>query len=235
MLGHPPVAASKWDGRLRVAPEWPKENAPLSAAVESDIVGYSTVEAGSSWTLLGINFASLDDEGGQGDYSVQEISGNFQDGDEIQVWDETRYTTLFYFSSESMGTAGFYGDDGSLSTLRLTRGTAVWVKSSSLTHAILAGEVVLDEGNPVKGTSGWSLFAAKTPQATAVNEFRFSGLTEGDEMQIWDGKQYVTLFYFPAETLGVSGFYEDSGVLSERKVPVGSGFWIKSKAAVTLN
>ena len=134
-----------------------------------------------------------------------------------------------------MGTEGFYGDDGALSTLRLERGSAVWVKSSTLTKATVAGKVALTEGNPVEGAKGWSLFAAKTPLATPVNDFRFSGLTDGDEMQIWDGQKYVTLFYFSADTMGTAGFYEDSGLLSEREVPVGNGFWIKSQAVVTLN
>ena len=33
-------------------------NAPLTAAVESDIVGYTTITPSSTWTLLGINFVS---------------------------------------------------------------------------------------------------------------------------------------------------------------------------------
>ena len=206
-------------------------NAPLTAAVESDIVGYTTVEPGSSWTLLGINFASLTDT----KYSIQQIVGDFADGDEAQLWDGTRYTTVVYYTEATAGQAGFYNDDGTLSTLSVSPGSALWLKSSSVKQVTLAGKVLVNaQSEPLEGNSGWSLFAARTPVATSVNAFSFKGLSDGDEMQIWDGGQYVSVIYYSAETAGMAGFYEETGTLSTREVPVGSGFWIKSAKTVTM-
>ena len=186
--------------------------------------------------MLGINFASLGNDGNTKlTYNIQEISGDFTDGDEAQIWDNGRYVTVVYYSEEVAGKAGFYNLDGTLSTLTLSPGTALWLKSSSLKQATLAGKVLTGSQEvAIKGEKGWSLFASRTPIAIPVNDFVFTGLSDGDELQLWDGTRYTTVVYYSAEMAGVAGFYELNGQLSTRKVPVGSGFWIKSSNVVTM-
>ena len=209
-------------------------NPRLDASVESDIVGYSTVDKQATWTLLGINFASLDKDNQEAKtYSIQQIAGDFADGDMIQAWDGTKYTTVYYFSEATMGTAGFYNSDATLSTLQIPCGAAVWVNSSAMTHAVVAGKVVTDTVS-VDGAAGWTLFAASQPVDTPVNDLQFTGLVDGDMMQIWDGSAYATLYYFSAESMGTAGFYESDATLSQKVIRQGTGFWIKSQGGVTL-
>ena len=200
-------------------------------------MGYTTVEHGDTWTLLGVNFASLGVNNGnvEGKFSIQDLTGDFADGDQIQVWNGSGYEVLYYYSANLLGpTAGFYTDQATLSDLLLPRGTAIWVKSETLTKATVSGKVA-SSTIPVKGHPGWSLFASRSPVATPVNDFNFSGLSDGDQMQIWDGNGYVLLYWYSEGVLGASGFYESTGELSTRTVPVGSGFWIKSQNEITLN
>ena len=206
----------------------------LDASVESDIVGYSTVDKQSTWTLLGINFVSLDKTSQEAKtYSIQQITGDFADGDMIQAWDGAKYTTVYYFSEETMGKAGFYNSDATLSTLQIPCGAAIWVNSSAMTHAMVAGKVMTDSVS-VEGTAGWALFAASQPVDTPVNNLQFTGLLDGDMMQIWNGSAYKTLYYFTEESMGEAGFYESDATLSQEVIARGTGFWVKSQNGVTL-
>ena len=60
-------------------------NGRLNAQVESDIVGYTTIEVTKEWTLMGVNFTGLDNPSTEEIPILSLISGNFSAGDQIQI------------------------------------------------------------------------------------------------------------------------------------------------------
>jgi hypothetical protein len=60
-------------------------NGRLNAAVESDVVGYQTVEINKEWTLMGVNFVDLENATTDKIPVFSLMSGDFGVGDQIQI------------------------------------------------------------------------------------------------------------------------------------------------------
>ena len=246
MLGHPPVAASKWDDRLRVAPEWPKENAPLSAAVESDVVGYTTREITQKFTLLGVAFFPLDKEDEEG-VSIQEfIQGDFSVGDELQIPTEegSSYTRVVWYTDDVSGESFWSGVRGSrptgvASSARIKPGDGLWLSVQNVTPdkplAIsVMGRVELETSFKKELAKQYQLVSIPQPRETALTSARLSwtGLVPGDEIQIpteTDGSYNRAIWY--TDEAGHSFWSAQrggrpTGVASNLSIPANTAVWL---------
>ena len=158
---------------------WPRKNAPLTAAVESDIVGYTTIQMDAgNWYLLGNPFTALD---GSTTFKLNDVyvGTGFQEGDVLYVLNGTTFLPRYWNAKEGKWSTNtlFYIED----TTNYPAKTAVYLKKSSPGAATFAGkvtsmkiEVGSDKGNE------WSLTALKYPGEVPLNEFKWDGFAKGD-------------------------------------------------------
>ena len=190
------------------------KNAPLSAAVESDVVGYTTVELTTKFTLVGINFSSLD---GADAVPVNEIiSGNFSDGDELQIQSIKRGLGAWVVSKVA------------------TEETPVSIQ--------LKGAVNLSDSLTVDFGQQYVIAATGLSVDAAVNStlFTWENLAANDQLQIPDGMGGYTVLEW--QDKNADGIYNWYGVSSPDPataiIPKESAIWIVSTnqdAKVTIH
>lgn len=210
-------------------------NVPLFAAVESDIVGYTTMNFTQKYNLVGVSFATL---GGEDEIPVNEfISGEFTEGDQLQIQSGTGgYNVLEWRNSQWCG----YGS--SVASDRVVkRGTGVWIVTKQATTdnpvtAMVSGAVKLDNGLEVAFGQKYVIAAPGIPIEVAVNSniFSWTDLSDGDQLQIPNGTGgYNVLQWKDGQWCGYG-----SNIPSERTIPVQTAVWIVSTSAtakVTIN
>ena len=162
-------------------------NGRLNAQVESDIVGYQTIEITSQWTLLGMNFVGLENDTTDEIPFLSMISGDFAHGDEIQVQNiGGGYSRAGWNSTVgkwcSFGRTGLSANE---STLTIPAGTGFWLKSSATTIQI-AGKVYTGEDISVVIGKQYKIFAPLVPEALPVNSdlLVWENFNHNDEIQI---------------------------------------------------
>ena len=241
MLGHPPIAASKWDDRLRVAPEWPKENAPLSAAVESDVVGYVAIEMeAGKWYQVGTPFVSLTDDAKQTLNSA--FGTGFATGDMAHIYNPESgvYGSPYvYVSATEDGVeAGWYNrQTGQLADVELKPGQAVFVQKSASGNPLFLGRVsnsTLSKFGEECDAAYWAQVVCVYPKPLGVNEMKWEGLKSGDELHLYnpgegdkEGAYSTPAIWVEAEGAYKSGWYDQTtGKFSETTVNVGQAMFI---------
>ena len=183
---------------------------------------------------MGVNFASIDKSADGDTFSVQSLVGDFQTEDQIQVWNGTGYETLVYIKVDGLQT-GFYDATSQLSNLRLSRGSALWVRSKTAKAITIAGSVVTEDNSSVDCPKGWTLLAARKPVVLTVNgTLQISDLSMGDQIQVWDGSKYSTLVYITGVDGFKSGFYDEKSNYSNAEIAPGTAFWLQTVAGATV-
>ena len=173
---------------------------------------------------MGVNFASIDKSADGDTFSVQSLVGDFQTEDQIQVWNGTGYETLVYIKVDSQ-----------LRNLRLSRGSALWVRSKTAKAITIAGSVVTEDNSSVDCPKGWTLLAARKPVVLTVNgTLQISDLSMGDQIQVWDGSKYSTLVYITGVDGFKSGFYDEKSNYSNAEIAPGTAFWLQTVAGATV-
>ena len=230
MQHHKKVPQGRLSQGLQPQKPPPQKNAPLSAAVESDVVGYTTVELTTKFTLVGINFSSLD---GTDAIPVNEaIIGDFANGDQLQIQNGTGgYTTLVWRED------AWYGlSSETPATVSLKRGTGIWVVVNNATHDTpvsvqLKGAVNLSDSLTTNFGQSYLIAATGLPVDAAVNGALFSweGLADGDQLQIQNSSGgYTTL----AWRTGDNKWYGlSSSVPATAVIPKESAIWLVSSNA----
>ena len=215
-------------------------NGRLNAQVESDIVGYINPTMNPSLTMLAVPFTALtstDDSIAINDL----LQGNFAAGDTIQIFDGiSSYTTLTYrttstLNGNNMGPAWCEGRSN-YSTIELAAGDCFWINTKAT--VTLIGKVSSTKALALDANS-LHMIANTQPVDIAINDITFEGVSAGDTIQIFDGvSSYTTLTYRAASTLnGVAmgaAWCEGRNTYSQAKILAGTGFWINTKADVTV-
>ena len=207
----------------------PHKNAPLSAAVESDVVGYTTVELTTKFTLVALNFSSL--EGNETIPVNEVISGDFVNGDQLQIQDTEGGYTILYWKNNN----GWYGagTDTIPATLEVARGTGMWVVSQTASEETpltvqLAGAVNLTDTLNITDFGNRYLIASSgLPVNTTVNGnlFVWENMTDGDQLQLPDGEGGYTILQWR------DGHWYGAGAGNNNPpatlvIPKESGFWL---------
>ncbi len=166
-------------------------NVPLFAAVESDIVGYTTItlEAGK-WYMIGTPFESLTK--GEAIKINKDLVTGFSAGDILQVYSpaEGRYS-VYKFKDGLSGeqTAGWCKTFGSsLQDITLQPGEAVFINKLTTSDVVVAGRVNLSAQYEFgdETTSVWNLLVSPTLQKTKLNDLNWVGVSANDILQIYN-------------------------------------------------
>ena len=161
-------------------------NGRLNAAVESDIVGYTTVtmEAGK-WYQIGLPFSQLD---GAETFTLDEAFPGFAEGDRLYLSTvEGGYSFRYWKVNASTGAAGWstsrntYRED----TTEFDHGVAVYIYKETAGTITLSGSVKKVE-NTFGSNSGnsWNLVALPWPEAKKLSDYTWTGCADGDQLYI---------------------------------------------------
>jgi hypothetical protein len=193
--------------------------ARLSAAVESDIVGYTTItmEAGK-WYQIGCPFISLDKD--VVEVSIDEIYKGFSDGDAILVYDNvgnTGYRSAYWRSAAKDGVGGWCTSSGGpliSSTIKVKPGDAVFIdKQNGNLDLMFSGKVSYEEV-PFGHEDGnaWAMVTPVWPEAIMLNKVNFTELGEGDAILIYTPETgYKSAYWRPTANQGAGGWCTTSG------------------------
>ena len=183
-------------------------NAPLFAAVESDIVGYTQIEMqAGKWYQIGNPFVGLD---GSLEQALNQVfTSGFALGDTLLVFNpETGiYEQQLYWvpGNEGSGTWCSLPIPGApASDKTLVAGQAVYINKAGGSGTVtLAGSV-----KPVEVEFGseagnaWAQVVAVWPEEKALNEMKWSGLALGDTLLVFnpETKLYEQQLYWVSLT-----------------------------------
>ncbi len=162
-------------------------NAPLNAAVESDVVGYTTMtmEAGK-WYQVGCPFVALDGEEAP---LVNDVFANgFEAGDELMILDSetSHYSSSAYWIPEKGWCDLPIAAIATPISTTLPAGQAVYIhKGETPSVMTVSGKVEAKEVSFGSATSSsWAQVAPVWPVSQSVNAFKWTGLGDGDELMI---------------------------------------------------
>ena len=166
-----------------------------TAAVQSDVVGYTTIEVTQKYTLLGVSFFDLADST-QDTIPVNDfISGDFADGDQIQVpknGSTSEYDRAAWNSELGKWcTIRFNKPSTTESSIVLKKGTGVWFVSFQATEqapvkVTLKGRALLSATAEYDCAQKYSLVSLPIYEAVSVNatSLIWAGLQDGDQIQV---------------------------------------------------
>ena len=213
-----------------------------SAQVTSDnIVGYQKhLGNAGTYTLLAPNFVNVlpVDEF----IELNRISGKFSEGDEVQFYgsDGNSDYTLFWRTAAAnydMIPDGWYtGSYGDAGKTPIKVGTSLFVYTRSTTDIYISGQVEFDD-TEFDVTSGFTAVGNCSLFPLDLDEFIFTGLQEGDEVQFYgaDGNSDYTLFWRTAAANydmipdgWYTGIYGDAG---DTNIKPGEGFFLNAKGS----
>ena len=209
-------------------------NAPLSAAVESDTVGYTTVELTRQYTLVGINFSALD---GSDSLPVNDVvSGNFSNGDQLQLQDGSGSYIVLRWENDA-----WCDNSGSVAEVSVKRGSGVWLVANGASEASpviaqLKGGVNLSDTLTTSFGQQYVIAATGLPVDTTVNSalFTWENLSPDDQLQVPDGNgSYIVLRWRDGKWYG-----GNSDAPAAVSIPKESAIWLVSTnptARVTVN
>ena len=241
MQHHKKVPQGRLSQGLQPQKPPPQKNAPLSAAVESDTVGYTTIamEAGK-WYQIGTPFVALN---GEKETVGDVFHAGFTKGDMLYIYDSERG---YYSSFLTWGTVqeGAWGDEATwtVSNPVLPAGKAVFIRKSANSTITLSGRVATDVktlfGN--EGKSTWSQGVLVYPADTGINDMQWEGLKEGDTLYVYD--PMTQLYKGPLTwTSAVEGTGtpkwcdEATWSVATEKIPVGQALFIQTTGIVSCS
>ena len=182
----------------------PLFNAPLSAAVESDIVGYSTITLDEGkWYILGNPFTPLD---GSTTFKINSVytGEGFQTGDMLYILSDDGTFLLRYWNNGAKKWSTHPvvcvedETDYPLST-------AVYLNKKSVGDIVFSGKVSPLE-IPVGSEEGnqWSLTALAYPKEALLNDYEWSNFASGDLLYTSTSEGDFTLHYWNSNLQGWS-------------------------------
>ncbi len=166
-------------------------NAPLEAAVESPVVGYTTkTMEGGKWYQFGVPFAPLDTENVP--TLVSSFPGGFTDGDMAYVFEPASgayLQPLTWCAGKDEDTTLTWRNRRLKETNpELPVGSAVFIKKATTSDVIVSGRVdatlSASFGNATQ--SAWAQIICPYPTSIALNDMNWTGLTAGEELYIFD-------------------------------------------------
>ena len=161
----------------------PHKNAPLSAAVESDVVGYTTIEMeGGKWYQIGNPFVELDDDATPTLGTV--FNSGFSTGDQAYIYDSnlSRYQMVFTWSDEIGGWVDFLGMPADC---ELPVGHSVYFRKDTTGDVVLKGRVSATEVVSFPG-SALSQVVCVYPTQKTINDMQWEGLAVGDQAYVYN-------------------------------------------------
>ena len=179
-------------------------NVPLFAAVESDIVGYTTIsmEAGK-WYQVGYPFSPLD-----GAESIK-LNDCFTEGfaleDTLMILDvvNSSYEAMLYWVPEKNAWCNLpIAAIATPSDKVLKPGQAVYIYKKTAGDVIFSGQVKAVETNfGAESGNQWAQICVVWPEQKALNSLQWTNLALGDTLQVLnvDSASYEPMLYWVPE------------------------------------
>lgn len=167
----------------------PHLNARLSAAVESDVVGYTTIEMeAGKWYMVGCPFVTLDENEAP---KVNEVFTNgFAPGDVLMILNSetSRYSNSAYWIPEKGWCDLPIAAIATPIETTLPAGQAVYIhKGTTASVMTVSGKVEAKEVTfGSENGSSWAQVAPVWPVSQSINTFKWTGLNDGDVLMILD-------------------------------------------------
>lgn len=207
--------------------------ARLNAAVESDIVGYTTItmKAGK-WYAVGNPFHQLD---GATTYKVMDVYGQgFSDGDMLYVLDPetSAFSTILQWQTID-GVSG-WGDIlfPFLSNIDIDAGTGVLIKKVTDGEISLSGRV--EAVTSTIESQRWAYLVVQYPEKKKVSELTWEGFAEGDMLYIFDSDKNAFSTTLMWQTVnGVSGWGDTLFPFLDTttEISIGQAFLVNKKSS----
>ena len=170
-------------------------NGRLSAAVESDVVGYQAYKFDEGTYLLSIPFETLD--GKEAGFPIQNIAGTFNSGtfsgDKLLVWDRNTGGYITYRYSEE----GWKRDNVLTEDVILPSQSAFLVSRKGNTSFTVAGKVVSEDVTTIPVEQGVNFTANPYPTKISIKDIKgtlTAGTFKADRLLRWSPEQndYIT-------------------------------------------
>lgn len=199
-------------------------SSPLHAAVESNVVGYTTITTKAGFNMQGVCFNALDGEA----ISFNDLlSGEFQDGDEIlvltTVTSGSTYERYRYSSERGEWITGRTSAD----TKPVKAGSSFWLNTTNAVEVTFKGSV--KPGNYLyTSQAGVQMITSDFPIAFPLNatdgSVVWENLTDGDEI-LWlnENGAYDRCRYSTERGKWIQGRGESSKV-----IPAGTSVWLET-------
>lgn len=195
-------------------------NGRLNAAVESDIVGYTTITTVPGFNMLGCVFNGLD---GNALPLNQIVSGDFQDNDAIQVYDATTgYTSYTYWKDYG----GWLDGDFNPATTLIQPGTAFWLNTPGRSITVTLKGAVRSGSYTYVAKKGLQMVSSALPVDMDLNNITWTGLTDGDEIQVRENGAYISYSYWK----DYGGWLDGNFVPVTKPIEKGTSAWLKVAA-----
>ena len=170
-----------------------KLNGRLNAAVESDVVGYTTVEITKEYTLLGVSFFDLADNT-QDTIAINDfVTGDFTHGDQLQVPNALNsYDVAIWNSTVGKWCTSRRGQPTTVeSSIVLKKGDGIWFISKAATattpvQIILKGRALTAATATYDCAQQYRLLSLPIYAPVSVNatSLTWTNLQHGDQIQI---------------------------------------------------
>ena len=175
--------------------------------------------------MVGVVFNGLDGK----EMPLGEIvSGEFQEGDEIQVYVKGgNYQVYTYWND-----LGWLDGNFAEAKTPLALGTAFWLKTPSRSVEVTLKGAVLTGEYKYESITGLQMVALGVPKTFDLNkDLTWEGLTDGDEIQIREGNDYTTYTYWK----DYGGWLDGGFNPADKEVPIGASIWLQTaKAGATI-
>ena len=169
--------------------------------------------------MLGVTFKGLDGA----ELPLNEIvSGEFLDGDEIQVYTPGSGSTFYSYWKDY---GGWLDGAFNTATTPCKIGTGFWLKTPDRSVTVTLKGAVPMETFRYESQAGFQMLSLGTPRELDLNrDITWTGLTDGDEIQVRKDGQYVFYSYWKDYGGWLTGSFE---VVSE-PIAIGSSIWLKT-------
>ena len=159
-----------------------------------------TMEAGK-WYQVGTPFVELSE--GETPQLNTVFAKGFSDGDSINIFDSTTSIYTPYYWKTSAG--GWCTKRGtSPVAIDVPRGQAVFINKQVTGIVTLAGRVSVAEATTFGREEGdtWNQIVCVYPQALKLNDIKWTGITDGDAVSIYDSQTAVYAPYYWKSSAG---------------------------------
>lgn len=200
-------------------------NGRLNAAVESDIVGYTTITTQAGYNMMGCVFKGLGSE----TVSLNDLlTGDFVAGDQVQLYvAATGGYTLYTYNA----TSGWMNGRVSADDRPVALGDSFWLYTPGREVTVTVKGAVSADNFTYTSVQGLQMVASTLPLPLEINGATWTGLSNGDQIQVANTSGGYTIYTYSTAT----GKWMQGRVPADVTIPVGSSMWLNTATAgVTL-
>lgn len=202
-------------------------NGRLSAAVESDIVGYTTIETVPGFNMRGVAFQGLQGE----TVSLNELlSGDFKTGDEVQLF-TTDGTNSGYTIYKYQEGSGWRQGRASADDYPVKAGDSFWLKTPDRSVSVTFKGAVKAGDFRYESQAGIQMVTADIPVEFPLNptngEAEWQNFQTGDQIQVLTKDGGYTIYTYSS----ANGKWLLGRVPTEATIPAGTSVWLKTASA----